>query len=420
MNFKENLEEYLPKEFVDSLIDSMQKDRTNSLVLNTNKISNEKFEKLFPKVIKNSLIKNAYFYDKNVYDFGKSFYFNNGLFYIMDTASMLTSFLMPINDGDNVLDMCAAPGGKTIFLALKNRNINIISNDLSYERSLILSSNIEKMGLDNVIVCSNTINTLEIYYKTTFDKIILDAPCSGSAMFRKNSEMESDWNYSKVLKCSYEQSSLLDQAANMLKPGGIISYSTCSFSYEEDEKIIIDFLNKHKEFKTIKLPDNKSFYRGKNLPDSIHIFPNIFEGEGQFICQLKKEGFLEENNKLNVTKKYNEYGFKYQERINDKLYVFNNDLNLKHLTIIRKGLLIGDYKKDILIPSFHYAHYLSSKDSIALNDDEIKKYLHGEELTKETNLKTGFYPVSYQSINLGFVHVVGNKLKNLYPKGLRH
>src|SRR5574344_87826 len=272
MNFKENLLEYLDKKFVEELIEAMQKERTNCFVLNTKKMSCEKFENVVPNVRKNTMIQNVYFYNKNDYDFGKSFYFDNGLFYIMDAASMMVSFLLPVFDGENVLDMCAAPGGKTIFLALKNRGINIISNDLSYERSLILSSNIEKMGLDNVIVCSNTINTLEIYYKTTFDKIILDAPCSGSAMFRKNSEMESDWNYNKVLKCSYEQSSLLDQAANMLKPGGIISYSTCSFSYEEDEKIIIDFLNKHKEFKTIKLPDNKSFYRGKNLPDSIHIF----------------------------------------------------------------------------------------------------------------------------------------------------
>jgi len=419
MNFINNLEEYLPKDFVQNLIVSMQKERTNALVLNTNKISCETFEKMFPKVVKNKIIENAYFYDKKDYDFGKSFYFDNGLFYIMDTASMLTSYFLPISDGENVLDMCAAPGGKTIYLALRNHNINIISNDQSYERSLVLSSNIEKMGLENVIISSNTINLLETYYKTTFDKIILDAPCSGSAMFRKNSDIRDDWSYKKILKCSYEQRILLEQAANMLKPGGIISYSTCSFSYEEDEGVILDFLNKHKDFSTIELPENKSFYRGKNLENSIHLFPNIFEGEGQFICQLKKDGTLDTNS-CQKNSKINKYGFKHSDKKNEKLYVYNNDLNLKYLTIIRKGLLIGDYKKNLLIPSFHYAHYLSSNNSIILDDNEVKKYLHGEELTKKTNLETGFYPVSYKSINLGFSHIVGNKLKNLYPKGLRH
>src|SRR5574344_353705 len=420
MNFKEYLLSYLDDKFVEDLLLSMQKERTNCLILNTQKMSPENFEKLFPKVVKNPFISNAYFYNKSDYEFGKAFYFDNGLFYLMDSASMMTSFLLPIEDEDNVLDMCAAPGGKTIFAALKNRKANFISNDQSYDRALILSSNIEKIGLENVIVCSNTIKLLENYYKNTFDKIILDAPCSGSAMFRKNSEMENDWNYNKVLKCSMEQKSLLNQAASMLKDGGIISYSTCSFSYEEDEAIIIDFLNNHKEFKAINLPSNDAFYRGKNLPESIHLFPNIFNGEGQFICQLKKEGIITHKNDEKNIYKTNEYGFKFSDKIDDRLYAYNNDLNLKYLTIIRKGLLIGNYKNDILIPSFQYSHYLSTNNSIFLTDDEVKKYIHGEELTKETKLKTGYYPVSFNSINLGFVHVVGNKLKNLYPKGLRH
>src|SRR5574344_867412 len=132
MNFKENLLEYLDKKFVEELIEAMQKERTNCFFLNTHKLSCEKFENLFPNVRKNTMIQNAYFYNKNDYDFGKSFYFDNGLFYIMDSASMMVPFLLPINDGDYVLDMCAAPGGKSIFLYLKNRNINLISNDVNF------------------------------------------------------------------------------------------------------------------------------------------------------------------------------------------------------------------------------------------------------------------------------------------------
>lgn len=415
MNFQENLEEYLDKKFVQELLESMNKERTNCLVLNTKKMSVLDFTKKFPRIFPHPIITNAFFYDKNDYDFGKSFYFDNGLFYIMDSASMMVPFLLPINDGDYVLDMCAAPGGKSIFLSLKNRNINLISNDVNFQRSHILSSNIEKIGLENVIVTCSTINTLVNYYKTTFDKIILDAPCSGSAMFRKSIDMKNDWSYAKVLKCQSEQKELIEQASTMLKPGGILVYSTCSFSYEEDEEIVLNFLKIHKDFSPINIEENSTFFRGKNLPESIHLFPNLFSGEGQFICLLKKSGNLDEKSQKN-----NNLVFKNQERIFDNLYLYNNELNLKPLTIIRKGLLKSTFKGNIEIPSFHYAHYLDNKNSIVLNDIEAKKYLHGEELEKETNLPNGYYVVSYEGLNLGYVHLVQKKLKNLYPKGLRH
>lgn len=415
MNFKENLLTYLGADFVDDLLVSMQKDRTNCLILNTNKMDDETFIKMFPKVRPHSFINHAYFYDKNDYDFGKTFYFDNGLFYIMDSASMVVPYLLPINDNENVLDMCAAPGGKSICLVLKNCSINLISNDINYQRCCTLSSSIEKMGFSNVIVSCSTISLLENYYKNTFEKIILDAPCSGSAMFRKNEEIKIDWSYEKVLRCQKEQKVLLKQAASMLKDGGILSYSTCSFSYEENEEVIIDFLKENKNFEAIYIENNPSFVRGINLPQAIHLFPNKYEGEGQFVCLLKKNG------QLKGSKNYIPVGtFNHAERINDKLYLYNNNLNLKSLNVLRKGLLKCVYKGNVEIPSFHYAHYLDSKNSIKLSEIEAKKYLHGEEIMKDINLENGYYVVSYQKINLGYIHKVGNKLKNLYPKGLRH
>ena len=416
MDFKENLLTYLDNNFVDDLLNSMHKERTNCLILNTNKMNDKTFKEKFPKVIPHSIIPHAYFYSKNDYDFGKSFYFDNGLFYIMDSASMMVPFLLPIDDGDNVLDMCAAPGGKSIFLSLKNPNINLISNDISYQRSCTLSSNIEKMGFSNVIITCSTISSLVNHYKTTFDKIILDAPCSGSAMFRKSEDMKNDWNYNKVLRCQSEQKELIAQAASMLKNGGIMAYSTCSFSYEENEQVIIDFLNKHSDFKALNIFENPSFIRGKNLKESIHLFPNKYEGEGQFICLLKKDGILTKK----ATNNNNNKEFQFKEKIQDKIYLYNNPLDLTHLTIIRKGLLKSTLKGNNEIPSFHYAHYLDTKNSIKLTDDEAKKYIHGEEIIKITNLENGFYVASYQGINLGYVHIVGDKLKNFYPKGLRH
>ncbi|MGP1413990.1 MAG: methyltransferase RsmF C-terminal domain-like protein [Bacillales bacterium] len=425
MDFETHLNKYLDKNTIRLLLESIERRRSNFLVLNTNKISCEYFEELFPLVKKHHFLPNVYEYDDNIYSFGKMFYFDNGAYYIMDSSSLLVSFLLPVKDNDYVLDMCAAPGGKTISTLLKNPNINLLSNEISYKRSLILSSNLEKMGFPNVIISSNTIDILEKYYINTFDKIILDAPCSGSAMFRKNINMKNDWTYNKVISCQKEQMKILEQASKILKDNGIISYSTCSFSFEENEEVIIDFLNKHAEFELINLNIDKykeyNFFHSKELPEAIHIFPHLFNGEGHFICLLhKKTSDKIDTLKYKIKSKLsNDSEFKYVEKINNFTYGYNNDLDVKNLTIIRKGVIINEYKNKTIIPSFNYSHYKNSKDSIKLNKDEAIKYLNGEELHKNLNLKKGYYIVSYNNLNLGYIHFVDNKLKNLYPKGLR-
>lgn len=419
MEFKESLKRYLDDNFIDDLLNSMNKERTNCLILNEYKMLSEDFIKLFPLVKQHEIIKNAFYYDPKIYDFGKSFYFDNGLFYIMDPASMLVSHYLPFNYYDNVLDLCAAPGGKTISSSYKDNTINIIANDINYKRALTLSSNIEKCGLSNVIVTSNNIDVFVKKYKNAFDKIILDAPCSGSAMFRKSDEMEEDWTYQKVLKCVEIQKELLQKASLLLKEGGIISYSTCSFSYEEDEEIILDFLKNNPNFHTIKIEENPKFYRSKDLPDAIHLFPNLYEGEGQFICLLQKDGVLKPNKRESFKDRYG-YGFINYDKNNDFLYGYNNQLDLSYLTVLRKGVHLFTIKGSDFIPSFHLAHYSKCVDTIELNDDELKLYLHGDSFQKDLDLLNGFYIVSYNKVNLGYVHYINKTLKNLYPKGLRH
>ena len=253
MDFKEHLLKYLPSDFVDELLISLEKPRTNSLILNTNKIKEEEFINMFPNIQKNENLYNSYSYDKNIYPFGKSYLFDNGAYYIIDKSSQLTTSFLEVNDNDLILDLCAAPGGKTISLALKYPNANIISNDLSLQRALTLSSNIEKLGLSNVYVINNDFSKIYKNFPETFDSIILDAPCSGSAMFRKSIEMKNDWNYKKVLAFSKIQQELFEIAFFMLKPGGFLVYSTCSFSYEEDDENILNFLKKHKNCKVFAL-----------------------------------------------------------------------------------------------------------------------------------------------------------------------
>lgn len=428
MNFKEHLKRYLSESEINNLISSLTNERTHFLILNTNKMNKEQFKKEFPNIKEFALIDNAFSYDDNEYHFGKNYYFDNGVYYIMDSASMLVSNSLDYIDGENVLDMCAAPGGKSIIACLKNKNINLLSNDLSYQRALVLSSNIEKMGFGNVTITSTDLSRHIGQFNKTFDHIILDAPCSGSAMFRKLEEMEKDWTYEKVLKCQNTQRILIENAYLMLKEGGSMVYSTCSFSYEEDEEIILEFLKNHDDVHIVKLEDNPQFFHSKELPEAIHLFPSLFNGEGQFFCVLKKDGIsLKEEKYKGFTRDFEkiedsyDLNFASDELINNtNLYCFNNRFNLKGISTLRNGLFVGEINKNIFKPSFHLAHYLSSNNSIILNDEERKMYLHGDTFNKLINKPNGFYVVSYNNINLGFVKNINNTLKNFYPKGLRH
>lgn len=426
MDFKEHLKRYLNNEFIDELISSLGKERTNCLLLNNNKITNEQFENEFPLIEPNKYIDNSYYYNKNIYEFGKSFLFDNGAYYIQDSASMMVANNIPLNDNDLILDMCAAPGGKSIFLALKNKNIQLVSNDLSYPRALVLSSNVEKIGLGNITVIQNDFNKNYTKFHKKFDSILLDAPCSGSAMFRKEIEMKNDWSYDKVLRCASIQKDLLNMAYFMLKEGGYLMYSTCSFSYEEDEEVVLNFLKDHEDIKTISIHNDPTFYHHKNLVDAVHLFPNKFKGEGQFFILLKKDGEKLTNVSINkplkddLSLKYS-LNFNYKYNIRDQIYYSNLDINLlKNINILRIGVYVGEIEKNIFKPSFSLAHYLPTSLSIALSVKEKDLYLHGDSFSKDINLPNGFYCVSYNGINLGFVKNINNTLKNFYPKGLRH
>ena len=425
MEFYESLKTYLSNEFIEDLkMVQQERKTTSSLILNTNKMSEEQFVELFPKISKNSRLFSSFSYKKEEYEFGKSYLFDNGLYYIIDKSSQVTTSFLELEDNDLVLDLCAAPGGKTISLALRYPNVNFISNDISQSRSLILSSNIEKLGLSNVIVTSSDFSMLYTKFLNSFDAIILDAPCSGSAMFRKDEEMLKDWNYKKVLNLSTTQQSLIEIAFSMLKEGGTLIYSTCSFSYEEDENVILNFLKNHDDAELINLPNNSSFYKSEALPEAIHIFPNLFDGEGQFICYIKKKGIKKINsiNKAKNTETFKGFilNLPYIDKIKDKYYGYKTNFDLKNLHIIRKGLFIGEEIKSIFKPSFHLAHFLDSSISICLTEEEKNSYIKGFEIKKNLNLKNGYYVVSHLGINLGFVKYVDGKLKNFYPKGLRH
>ena len=381
-------------------------------------MSNEQFEHLFPLVKKHPIVKNAYLYDKDVYDFGKLDYFDLGVYYIQEPSAMLVSYFLNPNENDLVLDLCAAPGGKTFMSSrLMNNKGQIIANDLSKSRAQILLSNVERMGLKNVIVSSlDFVNYYPLFIEK-FDKIILDAPCSGSGMFRKDEKMKLDWSMQKVYANANIQSALISMCAKMLKKGEKLIYSTCSYSYEEDEEIIINFLNEHNDFHLIDINQNNPlFYQSNDLLGSIHLFPYLYPGEGHFICLLQKDGNANKTifNNINYQRNcINENNKKVIEN-----YIINTNINEKFLSkCLRPGYFISTQTKDNIIPSHHFAKSVNDFQYINLNDEQYKKYIHGDSFPFEE--KNGFYVAKYQNINAGIVKIVDKIIKNYYPKGLR-
>lgn len=420
MDFKTHILSSYDKDIAKKLLSSLNYPRTRALLLNNDKMSDLQFKNMFPNVLPHPLVDHAFLYDKNDYDFGKSFYHLTGTIYISDPSSLVVSYILKANCDDFVLDMCAAPGGKTIQASLHMQNKGvIIANDLSYARALVLSQNVERMGRKNIIVTNNDLMNLSEKYNNMFTKIILDAPCSGSGMFRKDEKMISDWSIEKVKRQANIQKELIELAYNLLMPGGTLLYSTCSYSKEENFEVISYLLKKHLDIHLEELSDLEK-YSLTPVKEGITLAPSTFNGEGQYLCKLKKDGNLI---KLNHNKKQINLpslnvdleGTIIQK--NNQIYLSPADINLKDFNILRNGLKVGELNKKTFIPDYHLSHFLPNTASINLSLEETKKYLTGETIQKD--YKNGFYPVSYQGINVGFVKSVNGVLKNHLPKGLR-
>ena len=288
MDLYDSLITYLDEDVAKKLTFSLNENRSYCLLINDKKIDETFIKENFKTMEKHPFIPKAFYYNGEIDQPGKSYLFDNGAYYIIDASSLLVGYLLDVRDEDLVLDMCAAPGGKSISLLLKNRNFFCLSNDLNKSRALLMAQNFEKLGIINAFVSSVDFKNIYKKYQNTFDKIILDAPCSGSGMFRKNLNVKEDWSIEKVKRLSLIQKELLELAFYMLKPGGIISYSTCSLNYEENEEVIISFLKNHQEAEIINLKSIEGEYRHNSLKEAIHLFPCFYKGEGMFISQIKK------------------------------------------------------------------------------------------------------------------------------------
>lgn len=424
MEFKEHLKKYLSDLEIEKLIASLNENEVkHALLLNEEKMKKEDFITLFPNIKPHPIVPNVYLYNNEEYPFGKMYYHDLGVYYLFEPCSSLVAYFLSPTCKDIVLDIASAPGGKSIHASLLMNNEGLlISNEIQTSRSHILSSNVERMGRRNTIVTNNDLDAFIPKYEGVFSKIILDAPCSGSGMFRKQETMKDDWTYNKVLSLSSLQKELIIKAYSLLSPGGTMVYSTCSFSYEEDEEVIMHLLN-NTDAINISLPDSDYFYKSKEQI-GIHLFPYLFEGEGHYLALIKKPGELSFSDNKNVQDKFknihsiinDQSGFIYQN--NNVFYQMTQSFDLKGLHIIRGGIKLGTLEKY----GFDYDHALSHASTsfpltYEIDEDNLKKYIKGEQLS--LNIKDGFYQLTYKNIGVGFAKATKGKVNNRYPKGLR-
>ena len=419
MDFKTHLKKYLTDQEIDLLIESLNQDSKHAVLLNHRKMKDNEFLLTYPNVIPHPIAPHAFIYDKNVYDLGKSLEHELGAFYLQEPSAMTVSCLLNFSENDTVLDLCAAPGGKSIQVSfLMNNKGLILANDISRARAGKILENIERLGIGNTMIVSNDFSLIYQNYRDIFDKIILDAPCSGSGMFRTNDLVKMDWTFEKVLKCQETQKQLILIAYEMLKPGGILSYSTCSFSYEEDEEVI-EHLLANTNAQLSPIVNNPLFYTTKSAI-GVHLFPHIFPGEGHYICHIKKPSHPFTMIRESMFKTYEKpiLGCSNVLCYGSALFGVSKFFPIKGLSIIRYGVKIGEISGDIIKYDVHYARFIETFiQETSLDRHQSLEYLKGNYIS--LNNPRGFVLVKYGSLNIDIAKSDGKIIKNRYPKYLR-
>ena len=432
--FEERMKILLEDEY-NSFIETFDREEEKAIRINTNKISVEDFlninnfslEKI-PYAFDSFYIK-----DKNL---GCHLYHHAGLFYVQDPAAMIPFNAVSLEDDFVVLDLCAAPGGKSGQIASFLKNGILVANEINSTRVKSLYSNVERLGLTNTVVLNNDSYTLSKKFPNTFDAIFIDAPCSGEGMFRKNDKAIETWSIKKIEECACIQKELLKNADKMLKNGGYIIYSTCTYSLEENESQITEFLNNY-DYEILEVSDRiKPFVKkgfvnkniDKELVKAARFYPHISRGEGQFVCVLKKKGTLNKTKLVfgtnDIINKYikNDINIKLNVEMYDNKFYTKLPIDLSGLRIISSGVKLGELRKNRFIYHHYFAtaygKYFNTRLNLTLDDNRIEKYLEGYEIEDE-NVKDGYGVLLVDGYPLGLFKASSHRLKNHYPQGLR-
>ena len=359
-----------------------------------------------------------------------------GAFYLQEASAMLSAAVLKPRPGERILDLCAAPGGKsTQIAAYMNNSGLLISNEPEPSRCRVLASNLERMGALHAAVVNAYPDGLAAKWKEEFDAIVCDAPCSGEGMFRRDQNARLEWKSASPAGCAKRQAEILDQAAKMLRKGGRLVYSTCTFNPEENENTIAAFLERHPDFHT---EDFEIEGVGKSVNGCMRIFPHKVRGDGHFAAKLIKDG--EPKKTLSAPVKTDKETQKLIqmledtvcalpeclknrrfERIGDYLYALpENCPDMKGVKCVLPGACVLRIGKNYIEPAHALAMGMDigcARRRIELSEQQAVKYLAGE--TIETESEKGWTLITCRDLPLGWGKVSGGQIKNHLPKGLR-
>ncbi len=442
--FAERMKLLLGDEY-DNYIASLDEKPVRAFRVNTDKISVEDFLKINPfDTEKIPYVDNGfYFEDEKI---GNHPYHHAGMIYVQEPGAMMPAECVEIDPDWCVLDMCAAPGGKSTQLKNKLGEKGVlVSNEIIPSRCKILTGNIERLGLKNVVTTCTDTKKLAQNFPEVFDLIMVDAPCSGEGMFRKEQIAVDEWSEENVKNCADRQREILENAVKCLKNGGYIVYATCTFSLDENEKIIDWFLKNHPDFEIVRVPEavEKSTCDGikfegcecENIRFARRFYPHKNKGEGQFAAVLHNTNSpfnypaQRAKNKVKIDKVIYDFlddtlGCYDSEKVilnkGTPVY-FDPDFEVGRATVFSMGINIGEVRKNYIQP--HHQFFMGMgkdfkrKIELSPESDELKRYLHGEEF--ETDCPNGWAVVTVDGCALGGAKAVNGRAKNHYPKGLR-
>ncbi len=438
-DFLDKMKELLSSEDYEKFLIDSEKNPFRGIRINTLKCSTEKALEFLTFAGENTPFSDKSFYiPYDTEGIGDEPFHHAGAFYVQEPSAASAVTVLDVQKGDRVLDLCAAPGGKSTQIAAELDGTGLLwSNEYVKNRANILLSNIERMGIPNAVVSNCHPDVLCGSLEGYFDKVLVDAPCSGEGMFRKDETAIEEWSIEHSVSCGERQLSILHSASKALKDGGVLVYSTCTFSVFENEIVIEQFLNEHKDF---ELVDSGVNFGRRALEKAVRILPSD-GGEGHFVAKLRKKGewFSTpvtgiQQNKFSereaVLKLYDEilnsriFGENFQ-MLGDKIILLPDiDLPpLNGLGVIRAGILFGEIKKNRIEPC-HSLFMAAKKENLKsyvdldYDDSRLKRFYHGEEIEIDNSLK-GFTAVLVEGVSTGFGKAGGGVLKNRYPKGLR-
>lgn len=444
--FLERMKTLLGNSYDEFLKSIQSNNNIRGLRVNTKKISVKNFIEISPYKLKKIGYNSDGFILFDDVQMGGEVYHQAGMFYMQEPSAMIPINSIKIAPNWKVLDLCAAPGGKTTQISneLSNEGL-VISNDVKFTRCRALVDNVERLGLDNVIITSASAEDICQNFQNYFDLVLIDATCSGEGMFRKNLNLAQTWSEKNIQRCVSIQSQLLNQASKTLKKNGILVYSTCTFSIEENEGSVLSFLTEHNEFELIEVNDivKQVTVDGYKIDEHFPLektrrfFPHIAEGEGQFVAVFKKlfddgksfcrEAKVKENDEQVAEVKQ----FLTQLGINSieckRIYIKSNQIWILPKTnvilkknVLRYGVKLGEFENGEIVPSHSFfmafGHLFSNIVSLNINDERLSKYLEGRDIS--ASCRNGWGSIEVCGCIIGGFRARNGFLTNYYPQNL--